>query len=620
MRTFWLVCATVLIAARCGLAQLPGVSPDGYPAGEKLEILAHKLTSERSKVPFDYYSLPFCHSGKARSKYKFNLAQVLTGERTRATWYDVQMKVERNCEALCTAHFPKRSIKKLRRLINDKYKVHLSLDGLPVLMRSSATSSRIGFPLGIVEQDKIFVYNHVQFTVLYSKPLLMQTESQEYQIVGFEAVPFSVKHPPIVNEGESLPTCKDMASQPAHELIADEPADITFTYDVVFRESNIGWYNRWDAVTKSYPGRLQIQWFAIVNSSLLCLFLTTLIMLILLRTLRKDLFNSDLVGSDLDETGWKSLRRDVFRPPRDNVMLSILAGTGVQLVLIALVTLTLSLMGFITREYRGRLILAALVLWVLTSSVAGYAAARIHAFMDGTRMRDVALGTAFFIPGIVFSIIFALNVLFWFTRSIGGTSVVAFIILLLLWFCISVPLCYIGAQLGSYQKGSDPSSRYSSISREIPQQSVLFGVPMCIASGGLPFGVLSVELLFILNSLWQNEIYKMFGFLFFVFLIVLVVSAETSVVVTYVKLINEDHRWWWNAFFSSASTGLYVFLYSVFYLLRHDTLDGLNILSDIVVLGYMSIISLLVGVMIGAAGFVAALWFVNTIYSGLRAD
>lgn len=54
---------------------------------------------------------------------------------------------------------------------------------------------------------------------------------------------------------------------------------------------------------------------------------------------------------------------------------------------------------------------------------------------------------------------------------------------------------------------------------------------------------MSVELLFILNSLWHSEIYAMFGFLFFVFLVVLVVSAETSIVVTYVKLINEDHRW-----------------------------------------------------------------------------
>eukprot|EP00188_Purpureofilum_apyrenoidigerum_P002084 Plantae.Rhodophyta-Purpureofilum_apyrenoidigerum.ctg2242.p1 GENE.Plantae.Rhodophyta-Purpureofilum_apyrenoidigerum.ctg2242~~Plantae.Rhodophyta-Purpureofilum_apyrenoidigerum.ctg2242.p1 ORF type:complete len:621 (-),score=107.66 Plantae.Rhodophyta-Purpureofilum_apyrenoidigerum.ctg2242:31-1893(-) len=620
MRAIVLVCTTALIAARYGLAQLPGVSPDSYFAGEKLQILAHKLTSERSKVPFDYYSLPFCHSGELPPGSRFNLAQVMMGERMRSTPYNVQMTADKTCEVLCTAEFPKRSIKKLRRLINDKYKMHLSLDGLFVLMRSSATSSRIGFPLGIVEQDKVYVYNHVQFTILYSKPGLMQTDDQEYQIVGFEAVPFSVKHPATTNKNDKLPTCKDMASQPPHEIIAEEPTNITFTYDVTFRESDLSWYNRWDAVTKSYPGRLQIQWFAIVNSSLLCVFLSTLIMLILLRTLRKDLFNSDLVGSDLDETGWKSLRRDVFRPPKDNVMLSVLAGTGVQLILIALVTLTLSLMGFISREYRGRLILATLILWVLTSSVAGYCAARVHAFMDGTRMRDVALGTAFFIPGTVFSVIFALNLLFWFTKSIGGTSVIAFIILLLLWFCLSVPLCYIGAQFGSHQKGSDPSLRYSSISREIPQQSIFFGTPMCIASGGLPFGVLSVELLFILNSLWQNEIYKMFGFLFFVFIIVLVVSAETSVVVTYVKLINEDHQWWWTAFFSSATTGLYVFLYSVYYLLRHDTLDGLNILSDIVVLGYMGIISLLVAVMIGAAGLIASLWFVNKIYSGLRAD
>lgn len=201
-------------------------------------------------------------------------------------------------------------------------------------------------------------------------------------------------------------------------------------------------------------------------------------------------------------------------------------------------------------------------------------------------MRDVALGTAFLVPGIVFAVVFGINMLFWIIGSTGGTPVIAFILLLLVWFLISMPLCYIGAQIGARGKRVEPTTRYSSICREIPPQvrvslslshinarnqiqdgndkvwwwykepercvscvafssaqSTFFGTPMCLAAGGLPFGVLSVELLFILNSLWQSEIYIMFGFLFFVFLIVLTVSAETSVVVTYVELISEDYRW-----------------------------------------------------------------------------
>mmetsp|Transcript_21956 Transcript_21956/g.89223 ORF Transcript_21956/g.89223 Transcript_21956/m.89223 type:complete len:132 (-) Transcript_21956:34-429(-) len=131
---------------------------------------------------------------------------------------------------------------------------------------------------------------------------------------------------------------------------------------------------------------------------------------------------------------------------------------------------------------------------------------------------------------------------------------------------------------------------------------------------------MSVELLFILNSLWHSEIYAMFGFLFFVFLVVLVVSAETSIVVTYVKLINEDHRWWWYAFFSPGSVGLYVFLYSLLYLFMNQTLDGMNLLSDIIVMSYMGVISVLLSVMIGSIGFLASFCFVNVIFSGLRVD
>ena len=40
---------------------LPCIEPISYE-GKKLDVMANKLTSAKNKLPYDYYSLPFCDS------------------------------------------------------------------------------------------------------------------------------------------------------------------------------------------------------------------------------------------------------------------------------------------------------------------------------------------------------------------------------------------------------------------------------------------------------------------------------------------------------------------------------------------------------------------------------
>ena len=40
---------------------LPGVAPKDFTAGERVELKVNKLTSTRTHLPYDYYSLPYCH-------------------------------------------------------------------------------------------------------------------------------------------------------------------------------------------------------------------------------------------------------------------------------------------------------------------------------------------------------------------------------------------------------------------------------------------------------------------------------------------------------------------------------------------------------------------------------
>lgn len=65
-----------------------------------------------------------------------------------------------------------------------------------------------------------------------------------------------------------------------------------------------------------------------------------------------------------------------------------------------------------------------------------------------------------------------------------------------------------------------------------PVVSILMG-------GILPFGAIFIELFFILSSIWLHKFYYLFGFLFIVFVILILTCAEITIVMCYFQLCSE---------------------------------------------------------------------------------
>merc|ERR1719389_1350522 len=121
------------------------------------------------------------------------------------------------------------------------------------------------------------------------------------------------------------------------------------------------------------------------------------------------------------------------------------------------------------------------------------------------------------------------------------------------------------------------------------------------AMGGiLPFGAVFTELFFIMSSIWQHQIYYMFGFLVLVLVILILTCAEISIALTYFQLTSEDYRWWWRSFFASGSSAVYVFLYSILYFSSRLQIEKL--VSILLYFGYMFLISVMFALMTGAIG------------------
>jgi hypothetical protein len=55
-----------------------------------------------------------------------------------------------------------------------------------------------------------------------------------------------------------------------------------------------------------------------------------------------------------EETGWKLVHGDVFRPPAHRMLLSAAVGTGIQLVMLGLFVILLTIMGTFYEVRNGR--------------------------------------------------------------------------------------------------------------------------------------------------------------------------------------------------------------------------------------------------------------------------
>lgn len=245
--------------------------------------------------------------------------------------------------------------------------------------------------------------NHVDLQITYhsgaSEEWGVSFGDNGGRIISVKVTPSSKNH-----RDPEHPDCNhpDPLEIAASNIPDGHKLNITYTYSVKFILNNtIKWSSRWDYILESMP-HTNIQWFSILNSLVIVLFLSGMVAMIMLRTLHKDIarYNQMECGEDAqEEFGWKLVHGDVFRPPRKGMLLSVLLGSGVQVFCMTLVTLAFACLGFLSPANRGALMTCAMVLYVLLGTPAGYVSARIYKSFGGIKWKSNVLLTSMLSPG-----------------------------------------------------------------------------------------------------------------------------------------------------------------------------------------------------------------------------
>jgi transmembrane 9 superfamily member 2/4 len=198
------------------------------------------------------------------------------------------------------------------------------------------------------------------------------------------------------------------------------------------------------------------------------------------------------------------------------------------------------MVGVLSPQNRGSMLTAMPVLFVLMGVFAGYFSASTYKLMGGQQWKRNTLLTAFLLPGFVFGIVVFLNFFLLVEHSSGAVGFGPMFSLMGLWFGISVPLVFLGSFFGYKRPAPENPLRTNLIPRLIPEQIWYMKPIFSILMGGiLPFGVVFIELFFILSSIWLQQFYYLWTFVMLVFFILIVTCAEISIVMCYFQLCSE---------------------------------------------------------------------------------
>eukprot|EP00026_Physarum_polycephalum_P002246 Phypoly_transcript_02251.p1 GENE.Phypoly_transcript_02251~~Phypoly_transcript_02251.p1 ORF type:complete len:597 (+),score=119.32 Phypoly_transcript_02251:850-2640(+) len=593
-----LLASALVLVSLLALVDVTHAKKHHYKKGEVIPFWVNNVGPYSNPTEtYEFYSLPFClpkqtdENGKLIRK-KQRMGEYIQGD--RAVLSDYEIKFLENTEEdklLCTLKLDNEKLAKFKKAIEKLYYYEMIYDDLPIF-------GFIGTTNDYKEGDAIqyYLYNHLDFQIEYNGDQVIRINT----------------------------TSNPTPVQLEEELEDGKVQEIELTYSAKWTPTTVKYEDRRKYYeVHFFRADLEIHWLSIMNSFVLVILLTGFLAIIIMRVLRSDYARyakTDEVEDDQADYGWKLVHGDVFRfPPYKNVFSAFL-GIGSQFMTIVVGTLLFSLFGMYYPTNGGNMYASAIALYAVTAGIGGFVSGRMYRQFGGDRWawNIVLTATLFAIPFLC-SVIYANSVALYFKVTVA-LPILTILEVTTIWALVGFPLTVLGGIAGKRLSGVfDAPCRTKNFPREIPSIPWYRTLPFqMLMAGFLPFSAIYIELFYIYSSVWGHTFYTLYGILCLVFVILNIVTACITVALTYFQLSMEDHRWWWTAFINGGSTGIFIYIYSIFYYMYYSHMTGL--LQGSFYFTYMLIVCYFFFILLGTVGFFSALIFVRRIYRNLHSD
>merc|ERR1712238_540067 len=258
---------------------------------------------------------------------------------------------------------------------------------------------------------------------------------------------------------------------------------VTYSYEVKWRKVSTVWADRWDVYLLGRPDDTIAHHMSIINSFMVVLFLATVVAVILIKALRRDIaiYNDIEIDVGEEEAGWKLLYGDVFRPPSTHpTLLAVCIGSGSQICFTIIFTLLLGMTRLLNPMKKGQTLTFVVLIYVFSGSIAGYVSSRFYKLMGGKNWKLCTIMSTTLFPGVCMTLFLILNC---FLASVGAATTVSFWVIIGI-FALGFRLCATnmfrifpriqeGYHYRSYSHESNRQSCTEPVLHKFPQFSIV---------------------------------------------------------------------------------------------------------------------------------------------------
>ncbi|KAF9593739.1 hypothetical protein IFM89_024877 [Coptis chinensis] len=564
-----------------------------YTVGEIVPFFVNKIGPlNNPSETYQYFDLPFCLPDRVIEETE-TLGEVLNGDRLTNSLYEIRFREDKILESICNKSLNREEVEKFRDAVKNDFYFQMYYDDLPLW----------GF-IGKVEEE---LWNHPE-------------TGRCYQL--FKHVEFNI----LYNEDRVIEIIALSDPNSSVDITENANTNVEFTYSVSWNATSIQFANRMRKYLRSslLPEQQQAHWFSIINSVVIVVLLAGLSSTLFIQNLRNELrkYSDEDEETEKEEVGWKHLHGDVFRYPPNISLFCAIMGSGTQLLTLFCFLFVLAFLGVIYPYNRGALYTSFVVVYALTSFIAGYTAASFRTKLAGTGQEVVYKKCVSDWCPLPWPAVFTFAVLNTVAISYRATAALPFgtiAALFLIWTVVVIPFLCAGGLIGRlYSSDFQAPCATRRMPLEIPPLPWYRKMPTQIFLGGLlPFSAIFIELHYLYASMWGHKIFIVYSILFIVFIILILITVILSIGFTYFQLSVEDHEWWWSSLLRGGSTSVFMYSYCfIFY--GRSSMSGFLQLSFF--FGYNACICYAFFLMLGTIGFYASLLFVRHIYRVVKLE
>lgn len=386
----------------------------------------------------------------------------------------------------------------------------------------------------------------------------------------------------------------------SEEVNLENTNSIVISADIMFKEVSLEKTN-------------SKKWMFVGNSIIITILLILIIIWLVCKTAIYESKRKNILDDDdpLEEMGWKLIHGDVFRSPRRVIYLSSLVGSGAQIIASLILMFILWFIGYSEITFKKYV-----YCYLLSALASGFFSAKLFKTLGDKEWRKNLMVSGTLCNGVGFVLFIGAFIVFYLQKSLAMISLTK----VFMFFVANFVLHSIGSILAFVLSPYPLPARVNQLPRQIPQQPVILKPYVTMSfSSFISFLIIILQLNAIFPCIWNEQCGKAYIETFFVALICFfITSSILSILCVYEQLLYEDYKWWWNAFLHTSATGVFYYIYAVYYLFFRCNFTDTS--SKVVYISINLLISFILSIASGAAGFFGSFGFVRMIYESLKME